>query len=101
MFIVLLRFSDNKAHAGKFMTGHKEWIERGFNQQIFLLTGSLEAKQGGTILAHNISKQELKHFVEEDPFVIENIVRPETIEITPGKTDERLSFLLDSARTSS
>lgn len=30
MFIVLLRFSDNKSHASAFMEGHNEWIRRGF-----------------------------------------------------------------------
>jgi hypothetical protein len=29
MFIVLLKFSDNKGQAGEFMEGHNEWIKRG------------------------------------------------------------------------
>ena len=31
MFIVFLRFSDNKGNAGQFMEGHKEWLKRGFD----------------------------------------------------------------------
>ncbi|PPR73280.1 MAG: hypothetical protein CFH03_00926 [Alphaproteobacteria bacterium MarineAlpha3_Bin2] len=41
MFIVFLTFSDNKANAGQFMEGHKEWITRGFDDGVFLLAGSL------------------------------------------------------------
>jgi len=33
--------------------------------------------------------------VDEDPFVVEDVVSAEIIEITPSKTDERLAFLLD------
>ena len=40
MFIVLLRFSDNKGRASQFMEGHKEWIKRGFDDGVFLLVGS-------------------------------------------------------------
>jgi len=31
MFIVLLKFSDNKSQAGQFMEGHKDWVKRGFD----------------------------------------------------------------------
>ena len=37
MFIVLLKFSDNKDKASRFMEGHKEWIKLGFDDGVFLL----------------------------------------------------------------
>jgi len=33
--------------------------------------------------------------VNGDPFVAENVVSAEILEITPSKADERLKFLLD------
>ena len=51
MFIVLLKFSRNKARAGQFMDGHKEWIKRGFDDGVFLLAGSLQPNLGGAIAA--------------------------------------------------
>jgi hypothetical protein len=47
MFIALLEFSDNKARAGQFMEGHKQWIKRGFEDGVFLLVGSLQPNMGG------------------------------------------------------
>jgi uncharacterized protein YciI len=41
MFIVILGFSANKAQAGKFMEGHKSWLQRGFDEGVFLLSGSI------------------------------------------------------------
>ncbi len=93
MFVVLLRFSDNKAQAGKFMDGHKEWIQRGFNDGVFLLSGSIQPSSGGAVLAHNTSLANLQSRVNDDPFVAENIVRAEILEITPGQTDGRLAFI--------
>jgi len=94
MFIVLLKFSSNKNQAGQFMEGHKEWIERGIEDGVFVLVGSLQANLGGGIVAHNTSLPELQRRVNNDPFVAANIVSAEILEITPAKVDERLKFLL-------
>lgn len=93
MFIVTLRFSANKAKAAAFMEGHNAWIQRGFHDGVFLLTGSLQPSAGGAVLAHNVSRTDLESRVKDDPFVAEDIVSAEIVEITPGRTDERLSFL--------
>jgi uncharacterized protein YciI len=95
MFIVLLKFSDNKAQASEFLEGHKEWIKRGFDDGVFLLAGSLQPNLGGGIMAHNTSLADLQTRVNGDPFVVENVVSAKILEIAPSKSDERLQFLLD------
>lgn len=95
MFIVLLKFSDNKEQAGQFMDGHNAWLKRGFDEEVFLLAGSLQPKLGGGIVAHNTSLADLQSRVNEDPFVAKNIVTAEIIEITPAKAEARLQFLID------
>jgi len=94
MFIVLLKFSSNKGQASQFMEGHKEWIKRGFDDGVFLLAGSLQPNLGGGIVAQNTSLSDLQSRVNDDPFVAENVVSAEILEITPSKTDDRLKFLL-------
>lgn len=94
MFIVLLKFSDNKAQAGQFMEDHNQWIKSGFDCGVFLLVGSLQPKLGGGIVAHNTSLSEIQSRVANDPFVVEKVVTAEIIEIDPAKADERLNFLL-------
>jgi uncharacterized protein YciI len=93
MFVVLLRFSSNKGQASQFMEGHKEWIKRGFDDGVFLLVGNLQPNLGGGIVAHNTSLPELQSRVNDDPFVVENVVSAELLEIAPSRTDERLKFL--------
>ena len=94
MFIVLLKFSANKAQAPQFMQAHNAWIRLGFEQGVFLLTGSLQPALGGGIVAHNTSRAELKRRLKDDPFVAENVVTAEVIEISPSRADERLQFVL-------
>lgn len=95
MFIVLLKFSGNKDQAGRFMEGHNAWIRRGFDDGVFLLVGSLQPTLGGGIVAHNTTLSDLQRRVADDPFVAEDVVSAEILEITPAKTDERLKFLLE------
>lgn len=95
MFIVLLKFSGHKGQASQFLEGHKEWIKRGFDDGVFLLVGSLQPNLGGGIVAHNTSLSDLQSRVNGDPFVVENVVSAEILEITPSRADERLRFLLD------
>lgn len=94
MFVILLKFSENKSKAGEFMEGHNEWIKKGFEDGKFLLVGSLQPNLGGSVIAHNSSLTELKERVNLDPFVSENIVTAEILEIEPKKADERLNFLM-------
>jgi uncharacterized protein YciI len=94
MFIVLLKLSDNKGHAGQFMEGHKEWMKRGFDDGVFLLTGTLKPNLGGGIVAHNTSLSDLQARVNDDPFVAKNVVRAEILELAPARADDRLEFLL-------
>jgi uncharacterized protein YciI len=94
MFVVTLRFSANKAKAGHLMEGHKEWIKRGFDDGVFLLVGNLQPNLGGGIVAHNTSLPDLQGRVSADPFVLEDVVSAEILEITPSRADERLNGIL-------
>lgn len=94
MFVVLLKFTENKARAGELMDGHKGWIQRGFEAGTFVLMGSLQPNLGGALVAHDTTRAELEAFVAEDPFVAEGIVTPEILEIAASRADERLSFLV-------
>ena len=94
MFVVLLKFSGNKARAGALMEGHKAWIQRGFEDGVFALAGNLQPSQGGGIVAHNTSRADLESRVAADPFVAEDVVKAEILEIAAGRADDRLHFLL-------
>ncbi|MCW5558109.1 MAG: hypothetical protein KIT22_09810 [Verrucomicrobiae bacterium] len=94
MYIILLKFSANKGQAGRLLEGHKTWIQRGFDDGVFLLAGSLESGLGGGILAHQTSLSDLQSRVNDDPFVAEDVVKAEILELDPGRAEERLQFLL-------
>lgn len=93
MFIVLLSFAKNKHLASEFMAGHKSWIQQGLNDKVFLVVGSKQPIPGGCIIAHGLSGDELEVRVAQDPFVDQEIVSAEIIQVMPNQLDERLVFL--------
>ncbi len=95
MFAVFLRFSEQKDRVGEFMDGHRAWLSRGFDDGVFLVAGMLEQGQGGAIIAHGESREELEARVADDPFVQGQVVGAEILEIDPARADERLQFLLE------
>lgn len=94
MFVIQLKFAEGRARAAEFMEAHNAWLRQGFEDGVFLLSGSLQPRNGGAILAHDLTRDELEQRVAADPFVAEGIVSSEIIEIAPGRADERLQFLV-------
>lgn len=92
---MLLKFAANKSQVGQFVDGHMAWLNRGFDDNVFLLAGRLQPDIGGGILAHSTSKADLENRMRTDPFVAANIVTAEILEMTPSMADERLQFLID------
>ena len=93
MFIVLLKLSNNKAKAPEFMAAHNEWIAQGFADGIFQCVGSIIPANGGALLAHGESRDLIQTGVDEDPFVQNDIVTAEIIEVDVKKTAPALNFL--------
>ncbi|WP_428610357.1 YciI family protein [Sedimenticola sp.] len=94
MFIVLLKFSGNKAQAGQFIAGHNEWIKRGMDEGVFLLVGSLQPNLGGFILVNSTLREDLQDRINSDPFVEQDVVTAEILELSPNQADKRLAFLV-------
>ena len=94
MYIISLKFSNNKSSAGQHIQAHKDWVEQGFNDAIFLVSGSLQPNLGGGIIAHNCTLDEITTRVNADPFVANDVVTAEILELSPVKASKPLEFLL-------
>jgi uncharacterized protein YciI len=96
LYVVLLKFSDNRDQVSQHLDGHKAWIKQGFDDAMFLVAGSLQPQLGGAIVAHNTTADDLARRVDEDPFVAEKVVTAEILEIAPAIACEQLQFLLEN-----
>lgn len=96
MFVVFLRFTENKPRAQEFMSEHNAWVKQGLNEGLFLVVGSLDAGKGGCIIARGGDAQTLQSYISRDPFVFENIVVAEIHPITPSMASDECLFLMNN-----
>ncbi len=94
MFIVLMTFAENKALVDEYMGVHGAWVKQGIDEGVFLLAGTMKSGSGGAIMAFNTSLSALQNRVSKDPFVVNDIVTAEIVEIEPRLASEKLAFLV-------
>lgn len=68
MHIALLRFAKNKDQISTYMEAHNAWIKQGFDEGVFIMTGSIQPKQGGCVFAHNVSRDEFEERLKKRSF---------------------------------
>lgn len=68
MFVVLLRFAENKHLASEHTTGHNDWVRKGVDDAVFMLTGSVSGGQGGAILPRPHPRRPGKAALECSPW---------------------------------
>lgn len=95
MFVVLLRFAEQRARARELLDAHNAWLRAGFDEGVFVLAGSIQPAAGGAILACGVSRDVLEQRVAADPFVTDSVVSAEIIDIVPSRVDPRLACLYE------
>lgn len=98
MYIIFLKFGPNRSQAGQWMADHVQWIQQGMEDGTFLMAGSLDNAQGGVLLASNVAREEMVRRVEQDPFVVHQVVTAEIHAVTPSRMAQGLSILLGQAK---
>jgi uncharacterized protein YciI len=94
MHIIFLKFGPNRAQAGQWMAEHKRWMKQGIDDGCFLMTGSLDNAQGGAVLAANMDREAIQRRVDQDPFVVHNVVTAEIHTVAPSLMTQGLASLL-------
>jgi uncharacterized protein YciI len=101
MHIIFLKFGPHRAQAGQWMADHKRWMQQGIDDGSFLMTGSLDNAQGGVVLAANTDREVIERRVEEDPFVMHQVVTAEIHTVTPSLLAKGLAPLLGATASPS
>ncbi|WP_148716644.1 YciI family protein [Chitinolyticbacter meiyuanensis] len=96
MYVIFLKFGPNRAQVAQWSTAHKQWIQAGIDDGIFLAAGSLEDAQGGAIIATGVDKRALVARVTQDPFVAHGVVTAEVHAIAPSVMSSGFAELLSS-----
>lgn len=83
MFIINTNFSTNPELAIPHSLPHKEWVKKYVNNGVFIFAGPRTDGDGGIIVADGIDIDQLKNILNEDPFVIFNLIVFDIKEFNP------------------
>jgi uncharacterized protein YciI len=90
MFIVRLSYQAPLAEIDQALAAHKAYLERHYAAGRFLVSGRLEPRAGGVILANLSDRAELDTVLSEDPFAQRGLAAYEVLEFHPTRWDSKL-----------
>lgn len=66
------------------LDAHKQWLVRGFKEGRIIFAGPLNNGSGGYILFQGENVSDIHNFLQDDPFIIHDIVDAEVVSLEPA-----------------
>ena len=90
MFIINLTYVKPRDEIETFLSQHRAFLDHYYQKEIFLLSGPKEPRNGGIIICHAASQDDVIQIISEDPFFIHKVAEYEIVEFIPVKTAKDL-----------
>lgn len=97
MFVVSISYKKPLSEVDQYIPAHKAYLERCYEQGVFLMSGRKEPRTGGVILAQAQDLAALNALLTEDPFYQADVADYEIVEFVPTMTADALSTFKVSA----
>ena len=90
-FIVNLKYIVPIETIDKYLTGHRAFLDQGYEKKILLTSGPKNPRDGGILIARAKTLDELKKFCSQDPFSLSNCAEYSFEEFIPVKFQAQFS----------
>lgn len=94
LFVVLLNYKVPIETIDEFRPAHLEFLDKYYEEKIFITSGRQTSQKGGVIIAKCSSFDSLSKILAEDPFSINNLAEFEIIEFNPTKYSKSFEKIL-------
>jgi uncharacterized protein YciI len=95
MFLILLRYTRPLQDVELLLTAHRQFLSDYYSSGHFLMSGGMQPRHGGVILAALQDRAEAQAIIARDPFFIEGVAHHEIIEFTPTATADGFASLIE------
>ncbi|MCU4483207.1 YciI family protein [Acinetobacter ursingii] len=93
MFIVSLNYIKPLNEVDALIQPHIDWLNRYFAEGLFISAGRKQPRTGGVILVKTMSREQLEHILQQDPF--QQVADYQITEVTFSKTGPEFEQLLN------
>lgn len=94
MFLILLHYKKPLSEVDHYLIPHREFLQSGYEKNIFIVSGPREPREGGVILSQLKDRDELESWISRDPFYINHIADYEVIEFNAVKYHPNFSCFI-------
>jgi uncharacterized protein YciI len=91
MYIINLTYHKPLDEVETLLPAHRQWLQKNYQQGIFLASGRKEPRTGGIILAKGIERSTLNTILAADPF--NAVANYDVTEFIPSMTVDGLALL--------
>ncbi|MGY4397385.1 uncharacterized protein YciI [Sphingomonas sp. UYAg733] len=91
--MILLRYLAPLDQVDAQMKAHVAWLEKGYAEGIFIVSGRRAPRTGGVILSRG-HQHDVEAIVATDPFVMSGVAEAEVIEFGASMAADRFAALL-------
>jgi uncharacterized protein YciI len=93
MFVITLRYTAGLDQIDAALQAHTEWVDRQYDDGVFVASGAMVPREGGVILAAGLERSELEARLALDPFRQQDIAEYTVVEFTPRRVAAGLERL--------
>lgn len=91
MFIVSITYTAELSEVDKCIDSHIAFLQKYYAENVFIMSGRKEPRDGGIILVDAKSKDHVWNIIHEDPFYVAEVANYEVIEFIPTMTSGAFS----------
>ena len=91
MFLILLKYTRPLDEVEQHLDAHREYLRRRYADGSFLMSGRMEPRTGGVILAQANSREAAEAMLREDPFHAAGVAEYTLVEFHPTMTAPALA----------
>ncbi|GHG00251.1 YciI family protein [Thalassotalea marina] len=85
MFVISLTYLVEREQVLPFLEEHYQYLDNHYEQGVFIASGPNESKNGGVIIAHKVTREQVEDIIQQDPFIKNNLASIEIIAFEPTK----------------
>ena len=94
MFLILVKYVKPLAEVDALVPAHREFLQQHYSAGRLILSGRLEPRTGGVIVAHNLNRAELEVLLEDDPFARAGVAEYTILEFFPSMATSALADIV-------
>jgi uncharacterized protein YciI len=88
IFLLVSKYVKPLAEVDRALPAHREFLQRFYEEGTFVVSGPLNPRTGGVIVALGENRDDMLAVLAQDPFFIEGVSEYEILEFSPTKASQ-------------